>query len=64
MPMSASKKNLILSKHSSFPVRLYISLSMNAILKMRTGDEKVDDKILELLEPLFKEMNENYEFSA
>ncbi len=61
--MSIEKK-LSLDANSSFAVRLYISLSMYHVLKMRTGNPKVDEKIIDLLQPLLEQINERYRFSA
>lgn len=61
--MKSGKKKANLNS-ASFGVRLYISLSMYHVLKMRTGNKAVDEKIIDLLQPLLEEINEKYHFSA
>lgn len=46
---------------NKFATGLYVSLCIDAILKMRTGGE-LDEKIVELLIPLLEELFEDTEF--
>jgi hypothetical protein len=60
----AKKVKTPLSEKTKFPSKLYLCLCIDALLKLRTGDEAVDKRIVELAEPLLEEWLEGKEFLA
>jgi hypothetical protein len=60
----AKKIKTPFSAENLFPAKLYVCMCIDAILKMQTGDEKTDKKIVELLEPLLEEFLNGKEFLA
>ena len=62
--MMAKKIKTPLSAENLFPSRLYVCMCIDAILKMQTGNESTDKKIVDLLEPLLEEWCGNKQFLA
>ena len=60
----AKKIRTPLSAENLFPTKLYVCMCIDAILKMQTGKEETDKKIVELLEPLLEEFIAGKEFLA
>ena len=56
----AKKISTPLTKHK-FATTLYVSLCIDAMLKMQTDDESANKKIVELLLPLLEELFEDME---
>ena len=60
----AKKIKTPLSAENLFPSKLYVCMCIDAILKMQTGEEATDKKIIELLVPLLDEYLGGKEFLA
>ena len=60
----AKKIKTPLSAENLFPSKLYVCMCIDAILKMQTGEEATDKKIIELLVPLLDEYLNGKEFLA
>tara|TARA_B100000287_G_scaffold48868_1_gene43370 strand:+ start:1330 stop:1515 length:186 start_codon:yes stop_codon:yes gene_type:complete len=60
----AKKIKTPLSAENLFPSKLYVCMCIDAILKMQTGEETTDKKIIELLVPLLDEYLDGKEFLA
>ena len=60
----AKKIKTPLSAENLFPSKLYVCMCIDAILKMQTGEETTDKKIIDLLVPLLDEYLDGKEFLA
>ena len=62
--MMAKKIKTPLSAENQFPAKLYVCMCIDAILKMQTGQDETDRKIIDLLEPLLEEYMGNKQILA
>ena len=60
----AKKIKTPLSAENLFPSKLYVCMCIDAILKMQTGEETTDKKIIDVLVPLLDEYLDGKEFLA
>ena len=56
--MSIGSKN---NREHSFAAKLYVSLCIDAIMTMLSGDDDADPKVVETILPLIEELHEGSE---